>query len=156
MRIKEVKEYSNRQRINLTMDDGFESGQKVVLLSEDEYSEIEKKIKLLEKDVEIVKSENKILSSQQNNLTNVIEEVLTPVQEQHQKMIESKDNEIKRLNKELNSLKHKSSQFCIDVMALSILQLLFSNKKKVLVDDFNKSILISKDAEPVTDAKKIV
>lgn len=155
MRIKEVKEYSNRQRINLTMDDGFESGQKVVLLSEDEYSEIEKKIKLLEKDVEIVKSENKILSSQQNNLTNVIEEVLTPVQEQHQKTIDSKNNEINQLNKELNSLKHKSSQFCIDIMSLSTLQMLFSNKKKVLVDDFNKSILISKDAEPVTAAKKI-
>ena len=60
---------------------------------------------------------------------------------------------------ENKSLKYKSNQLCIDIMDLSALQFIFTNKKKVLIDDFNKSISIvvpDSDATiPDADAKQI-
>ena len=62
-----------------------------------------------------------------------------------------------QLKMENNSLKNKSNQLCIDIMDLSALQFIFTDKKKVLIDDFNKSISLIIDDATITetDAKEI-
>ena len=40
---------------------------------------------------------------------------------------------------ENNALKSKSSQLCIDIMDLSALQLIFTDKKKLLIDELDYS-----------------
>lgn len=175
MRIKQVKEYSNRQRITLNKKDGLSDGEEVVILTKREYEFKEKvhnnkiedlqnkingylmQIDLLKKDIDRLTIENDLLNNQQNNLQQIIKDVIEPVQEQHKIDLEVKENEIKQLKMDNESLKNKSNQLCIDIMDLSALQLIFTDKKKVLIDDFNKSIsFVINDATITdTDAKKI-
>lgn len=171
--VKEVKEYSNRLRINLNKSDGFSDGQEVVILPKKQYdfrmqvkdnqiAEREKDIGLLSVQISTMKSEiekltieKELLENQQNNLKEIIEDVVNPIHEQHKKELSAKDVEIKQLQMENKALKHKSSQLCIDIMDLSALQLIFTDKKKVLIDDFNKSISIVMPTDPITDTEKL-
>lgn len=172
---KEVKEYSSRLRVNLNKSDGFVDGDGVTVivtevleewLQEYEDTIAEKQstinglmmqIDLLKKDIDKLKIENDLLNNQQNNLKNIIDDIVNPIYEKHQKELSDKDVTIKQLQMENNALKHKSSQFCIDIMDLSALQFIFTDKKKVLIDDFNKSIslVLPNDAIADTDVKRI-
>lgn len=172
---KEVKEYSSRLRVNLNKSDGFVDGDGVTVIVtevledwlqeyEDTIAEkqsiingLSKQINLLKKDIEKLTIENDLLNNQQNNLKNIIDDIVNPIHEKHQKELSDKDVTIKQLQMENNALKHKSSQFCIDIMDLSALQFIFTDKKKVLIDDFNKSIslVLPNDAIADTDVKRI-
>ena len=177
MIIRQVKEYSKRQRINLNKSDGLKDGQEVVVLPTKEYdfqirvkdnkiselketiNERNNQIELLEKEIEKLTIEKNLLQNQQNNLKDIIEDTINPIHQQYKKELSEKDNLINELKVENKSLKYKSNQLCIDIMDLSALQFIFTNKKKVLIDDFNKSISIvvpDSDATiPDADAKQI-
>ena len=169
MIIRQVKEYSKRQRINLNKSDGMKDGQEVVVLPTKEYdfqirvkdnkiselketiNERNNQIELLEKEIEKLTIEKNLLQNQQNNLKDIIEDTINPIHKQYKEQI----SELKVENK---SLKYKSNQLCIDIMDLSALQFIFTNKKKVLIDDFNKSIsiVVPNDATiSETEAKQI-
>jgi len=164
MIIKQVKEYSNRQRINLNKNDGLEDGQEVVIFSKSDFNDIEMKIQMAELKIDNMKSEiekltfeKELLENQQTNLKEIIEDVINPLHEQHQKELSMKDVELNQLKIENTALKSKSNQLCIDFMDLSALQFIFTDKKKVLIDDFNKSISVIIDDATLTnaDAKRI-
>ena len=163
MIIKQVKEYSNRQRINLNKNDGLEDGQEVVIIPKSDFNDIETKINSAElkienmtEDIKKLTIEKELLENQQNNLKEIIEDVINPIHEQHQKELSARDVEIKQLQMENTALKSKSSQLCIDIMDLSALQLIFTDKKKVLIDDFNKSISIVMPTDPINDADSVI
>lgn len=158
MRIKQVKEYSKRQRINLNKDDGLTDGQEVVILTKKEFEKLETDTNLylieidsLKSEIEQLKIENKLMNNQQNNLKEIIEDVINPIHKQHQKDIAQKDMQIAQLQMENKALKEKSNQLCIDFMDLSALQFIFTDKKKILIDDFNKSISVIIDDATLTD-----
>ena len=162
MIIKEVKEYSKRQRININKEDGFTDGQEVVILTVEEYEELKQaenllsiQIHTLKEDIDKLTIENKLLNTQQTNLKDIIADVITPINEQHQRELSAKDLEIGRLKAEVKGLEHKSHQLCIDIMDLSALQLIFTDKRKVMIDDFNKSISVKIDNDSITDIEKI-
>ena len=160
MIIKQVKEYSNRQRITLNKSDGLKDGQEVVVLPTKEYdfqirvkdnkiselketiNEKNNQINSLEKEIEKLTIEKNLLQNQQNNLKDIIEDTINPIHKQYKEQLSEKNDTISELKMENKSLKNKSNQLCIDIMDLSALQLIFTNKKKVLIDDFNKSISI--------------
>ena len=162
MIIKEVKEYSKRQRININKEDGFTDGQEVVILTVEEYEELKQaenllsiQIHTLKEDIDKLTIENKLLNTQQTNLKDIIADVITPINEQHQRELSAKDVEIGRLKAEVKALENKSHQLCIDIMDLSALQLIFTDKRKVMIDDFNKSISVKIDNDSITDIEKI-
>ena len=176
MIIRQVKEYSKRQRINLNKSDGLKDGQEVVVLPTQEYdfkirvkdnkiselketiNERNNQIELLEKEIEKLTIAKDILQKQQNNLKEIIEDTINPIHKHYKERLSEKDNLINELKMENKSLKNKSNQLCIDIMDLSALQLIFTNKKKVLIDDFNKSIsiVVPNDATiSETEAKQI-
>ena len=168
--IKEVKEYSNRQRINLNKNDGFADGDFVAIIKQDDLNLMEQEyqnqinefqhnagmssiqIKALKSDIEKLTVENDFLKNQQNNLKEIIEDVINPIHEKHQQELLAKDVELNQLKMENKALRTKSNQLCIDFMDLSALQLIFTDKKKILIDDFNKSISVIIDDATITDA----
>lgn len=79
MIFKEVKEYSTRQRININKDDNLKPGEKVVLLTVNEYEDIKTDFKDLQDTLIKIENENQILQSQEQNLKEVIENVTAPI-----------------------------------------------------------------------------
>ena len=163
MRIKEVKEYSKRQRININKEDGLSDGQEVAILTIEEYKDLKqtenllsRQIHSLKEDIDKLTIENKLLNTQQTNLKDIVADVITPINEQHQRELSAKDVEIGRLKAEVKALENKSHQLCIDIMDLSALQLIFTDKRKVMIDDFNKSISIVMPTDPINDAESVI
>lgn len=154
---KEVKEYSNRQRINLNKNDGFTPGDTVVIMTAKEYDKFKEDI--LDLTNQLRKTENKLnnIQEQQDNLEEMIDKVTNPIHQTYQKQLNDKDNEIKQIVNDLNSLKKICTQFNIDVMGLSAIDILFRSKHKKLVNEFNNSIWIidqDKQVENI-DLKKL-
>ena len=152
MLFKEVKEYTNRQRININKDDNLKSDTKVIILTDDEYNTIKKDFKDLQ-DINIkLENENQILKNQEQNLKEIIENVTAPIYENHKKDLEIKDNEIKQLNSQLNLLKKICNQFNLELMGLNTMDLLFRSKHKKLIKDFNNRISIDNQDNKIVNA----
>ncbi len=164
MIVKEVKEYgtkSKRQRIDLNKKDGFAPGDEVIIIQKDKFDEIKEDILELQselivkdKDIEIYKNRIDILSNQEQrqdlNLKEIIQDVTTPIYENHKKELENKDNEIKQLKLQLKSLENKTKQYNLDMMGLNTIDVLFRSKHKHLIQKFNNEISL------IIDDPKIV
>lgn len=157
MIIKEVKEYSTRQRINLKKEDNLKPGEKVVIFSENEYNNFMKDFQELQDNIIKLENENQLLQNQEQNLKEVIENVTTPIYENHKKELENKDKQIKQLNDKLNAMKKICSQFIIELMSLNLMGMLRGKHKKIIGEFNNKIWIDSKDKNIVNaDAKQIV
>lgn len=156
MLFKVVKEYSKRQRINLNKDDGLTSGDKVVILTDDEYQKIKNDIIELEQKAISYKEVNDLLGSQENDLKKIVEDVTAPIDERYNKELDKKDKEITDLKNELNTLKGVCNQYNIDMSGLSLIDVLFRSKHKKLVSEFNNKIWFkNKDGAIDGDVKLI-
>lgn len=156
---KVIKEYSNRQRIDINKSDGLEPNAKVVLLSAKEHEDIKTKLyeyNALSKEVELLKQQIQIFENQEQNLKEIVENVTAPIHEDYKRQLQYKDNQIKRLTDELNTLKKICNKFNIDVMSLNLKDRIFKGKLKELSENFNNSIWITtKDNEVDADASVI-
>ena len=157
MLFKQVKEYSNRQRINLNKNDGFAPGDNVVVLTANEYDNIKKDILQLQDQAIKLEKENQLLQNQERNLKEIIQDVITPIYENHKKELENKDLQIKQLTNELNSLKAKTNQYNLDMQGLNLIDMFIFRKHKKLINDYNSTISIANPGaiEVDADAKAI-
>lgn len=152
MIIKQVKEYSKRKRIEINKNDNVPAGAKVIILSENEYTELKNKLN----DYDALLKENQILQKQENNLKEIIKDVTAPIYENHQKELTSKDNEIKQLQVQLKLLQTKANQFNLDMQGLNVIDIGVLRKHKKLIADFNTAIAdVDADAIIPADVKKI-
>ena len=136
MIIKQVKEYSKRKRIEINKTDNIDAGAKVIILSENEYKELQNKVN----DYDALLKENQILQKQENNLKEIIKDVTAPIYENHQKELENKDQQIKQLQVQLKLLQTKANQFNLDMQGLNIIELSILRKHKKLIQQFNTAI----------------
>ena len=158
---KQIKAYgkTQRQRIDLANSDGFSPGSEVVLLTALEYDGIMQNLDNLKKQLRDTEDklysadqELQILHKQENNLKKIIEDVTAPIDERYQKQLESKDQEIKQLKMQLNTLQAKTTQFNLELMGLNTIDMLFKHKHKKLITDFNDEITIVGDDPNIIDA----
>lgn len=152
MLFKEVKEYTNRQRININKDDNLEPGAKVVILTAKEYDDMKKDFIELQDSFIKIENETQLLKKQEQNLKELIENVTAPIYENHKKELENKDLEIKQLTDELNAMKQICSQFNIEISGLNTIDILFRSKHKKLIQEFNKNIWITAKPGAIVDA----
>lgn len=160
---KIIKEYgkTQRQRIDLNKSDGFTPGSEVVIIPVDEYNGIKQNILNLtnqlrssEDKVTAKDNEIQIYKDQENNLKKIVEDVTAPIDENYKKQLESKDQEIKQLKMQLNTLKAKTTQFNLELMGLNTIDMLFKHKHKKLITDFNDEITILTD-DPKLNASDV-
>lgn len=156
MLFKEVKEYSNRQRIDLNKKDNFKPGAKVVILTTNEYDNIKKEFLDLQEQYKILQHQIQMQQDQEQNLKEIIENVTAPIYENHKKELENKDLEIKQLTNELNAIRKSCSQYNIELMDLNAIDILIRNKHKQLIKEFNNTIFIDIPGSVVdADTKEI-
>ena len=155
--IKQVKEYSKRQRIDLNKSDGLAANTDVVIITLEDYNKIKQNVMDLSDKVTAKDKEIEILEKQEQNLKEIIDNVTAPIYEKHDKEIEKKDNQINQLQMELDTLKQVCNKFNIDISQLSAIDILFRKKHHTLINDFSNSIWItSKDKEIVeTDVDQL-
>ena len=146
---KEVKAYgkSQRQRIDFNKGDNLEVGQEVNILTNQEYEE------LLECQSELQKVKNELIAmqNQEVNLKELIQDVTAPIYENHKKELEDKDNQIKQLQRQVDTLKKIFNQFIISITSLSAWDIFFRGKHKDLISDFNSRIWITTKDNEVED-----
>lgn len=149
MIIKEVKEYSKRQRINLNKSDNIPTGSEVVIIPKKEYDNIKKQLDTIPaKDKEL-----ELYQKQENNLKQIIEDVTNPIYENHQKQLTIKDNELKQLKHELRELQALTYQYNLSIMGLNVIDILIFRKHKLLVKKFTEDNVVPSD--PIfIDSKK--
>ena len=175
---KQVKEYSSRQRINLNKNDGFTPGENVVLIPKEQYDSIKQDILDLQQQITDKDSELKIayeqiniasevsnnlkkqfedLRNQKINLQQVVKDALTPIDEHYQKELKKKDKQIEQLEIKYNSLLGKAHQHNLELMGLRTRDILFRNKHKKLIFEFDQelTILVTDPKVVTTDAKKL-
>lgn len=156
MIFKEVKQYSNRQRIDLNKKDNLEAGSEVVILTRKEFDEIEKDYLDLQDKYVRLENQVRMKQEQEQNLKEIIENVTAPIYENHKKELEIKDIEIKQLQGKLNIIRKSCSQFNVELMDLNALDILFRSKHKKLIKEFNNTIFVNVDGEVVNaDVKTI-
>ena len=151
MLFKQVKEYSQRQRINLNKDDGLTPGDNVVVLTANEYDNIKKDILQLQDQSIKLENENQLLKNQEQNLKEIIQDVTTPIYENHKKEMENKDLQINQLTNELNALQFKINQYNLELMSLNLFDKVRKKDKK-LIQDFNKTLSIANPGAVEVDA----
>lgn len=128
---KQVKEYSKRQRINLNKADDFITNADVYVMTEKEY-------------YDITSSNEKIITE----LNQRHEKELQNISELYQKQLSEKDIKITQLENDLNNIRSVASNVLIQLNGLSLWDVIFRSRHKVLISDFQKSIWIdSHDVE---------
>jgi len=164
---KIVKEYgtkTKRQRIDLNKKDGFAPGDEVIIIQKDKFNEIKQDIMDLQseiivknKDIEIYKNRITILSDQEQkqelNLKEIIQDVTTPIYENHKKELDNKDLQIKQLEIQLKSLENKTKQYNLDMMGLNTIDVLFRSKHKHLIQKFNNEISLIINDPKIVDVE---
>lgn len=153
MIIKQVKEYSKRKRIEINKNDNVPAGAKVIILSENEYTELKNKLN----DYDALLKENQILQKQENNLKEIIKDVTAPIYENHQKELETKDNEIKQLKQQVNAIRKSISHYIMELSSLNILNFIFKKKHKKIIRDMNSAVFqdADDDVPAIADTKKL-
>lgn len=148
---KQVKEYSDRQRINLNKADGFNANDTVYILSADEYGNIKQSLLDLKKQIDIVNDskDTAIKTAKEINKNN-----LSDVHKIHQKEIDKKDNEIKELHEQLNQLRGMISNFLIQLNGLNAIDVIIRKKYKNLISELQSKIWIkSADKKTIVENK---
>lgn len=123
VKFKEIKNYSGRKRINIVKDDGFKTGEKVVLLSEKEYTDLKQKKEDIDIDL-------------------ILETTIKTINKNHEKQLQQLEKQVKEKEKELNQIKGVFTRFITQINGLSFFDLIFKHKHKELVSDFHDSVWI--------------
>ena len=119
VKFKEIKNYSGRKRINIVKDDGFKTGETVVLLTEQEYKELKQKKENIDIDI-----------------------ILKTINKNHEKQLQKLEKQVKEKEKELNQIKGGFTRFITQVNGLSFFDLIFKHKHKELISDFQDRVWI--------------
>ena len=135
---KKIKEYSNRQRIDLNKKDGFDAGADVVIMTAKEYEDI--KTKLFEYNA--MDKELEILKNQEQNLKEILADAIAPIDDHYKKELSKKDKEIKQLQVQLKAMQDKTNQYNLDMQGLNAFDLLIFRKHKKLIKSYNEDIAI--------------
>ena len=135
---KKIKEYSNRQRIDLNKKDGFDAGADVVIMTAKEYEDI--KTKLFEYNA--MDKELEILKNQEQNLKEILADAIAPIDDHYKKELSKKDKEIKQLQVQLKAMQDKTTQYNLDMQGLNAFDLLIFRKHKKLIKSYNEDIAI--------------
>ena len=156
---KQVKEYSKRQRIDLNKNDGFTPGADVVIMTAKEYQGIKdniinltRQLRTTENKLYAKEDEIAIYKNQEQNLTEMMENLTAPIYENHAKELSKKDIEIKRLQLQLKALETKTNQYNLDMQGLNAIEILILRKHKKLIQNFNDEIAIIGDDPKIIDA----
>lgn len=152
MIIKQVKEYSNRQRIDINKSDGLNSGSEVVILSKSDYDNLINENKDLNNELTAKTTELQLLKDQENNLKDIVTDSIAPIDKHYQKELENKDNQIKQLKHQLNTLQAKANQHNLDMQGLNVFTMFFLRKHKKLISNFNDTITAITNDPKIIDA----
>ena len=152
--IKEVKEYSKRKRINILKDDGFQPGDKVVVLPKTAYDDIMLKLENLEQLVSDYQQQDG--NNDNGKSEELFSDVLEHIYQQQQKELENKDKIIHDKDLEINRLKSITSKYNTSLNGLSTFDILFRRKHKQLINDFQDSIWIHSDDVLEADVKELL
>ena len=142
MIIKQVKEYSNRQRIDINKRDGINAGAEVVILSKMEYENLINENEKLTADSLKLQA----METQEQNLKNIIENITTPIYENHKKELTAKDDKIKQLEHQLKSLQAKTNQYNLELMGLNFIDFVRGKHKRAILE-FDKTISLFVNAD---------
>ena len=158
MRVKEIKNYSGRLRINIVQDDPFQPNEKVVLMSMQEYEEIKDKILELQEQVTEVQKEAEMLQTtidQHNDqIPQIVKVALSPIEEHYNSELEKKDNVISDKEDEINNINAVLNKFSTSMSGLSFIDLI-RGKHKNLIDDFHDSIWVNVPMDQVQEVEKL-
>ena len=158
MRVKEIKNYSGRLRINIVQDDPFQPNEKLVLMSMQEYGEIKDKILELQEQVTEVQKEAEMLQTtidQHNDqIPQIVKVALSPIEEHYNSELEKKDNVISDKEDEINNIKAVLNKFSTSMSGLSFIDLI-RGKHKNLIDDFHDSIWVNVPMDQVQEVEKL-
>lgn len=156
---KKVKEYSNRQRIDLNKKDGLDADAEVVIMSASEYDGIKQNILNLtsqlrntENKLNAKKDEIQIYKDQEQNLKEIIADAIAPIDEHYKKELSIKDKQIKQLQMQLKALQVKTNQYNLDMQGLNALDMFIFRKHKKLIQKFNDEIAVIEDEPKIVDA----
>ena len=129
---KQLKEYSNRQRIEINKSDKLTTGAEVYILSSDEYN------KLIESDKQL-----QIMKASNDNINQIVKESVNAVSDKYEADIINKDIEIKNLHKELNNLRASFSKILIKLNGLNLFDVIFRKEHKKIIADIQTKIWIN-------------
>lgn len=159
---KQVKQFgkkSPRLKIDINKSDNLEPGTDVVILTADEYAGIKQNIINLTKQLRSAEDklsakvdELQIYKDQEQNLKQIIEDVTTPIYENHQKELSNKGNELKRLQDKLDALERKTIQYNLDMQGLNAIDILILRKHKKLIQKYNDEITVLGVDPKIVDA----
>lgn len=147
MIIKQVKEYSSRQRIDINKSDGINAGAEVVILSKMEYENLINENEKLTADSLKLQA----METQEQNLKNIIENITTPIYENHKKELTAKDDKIKQLEHQLKSLQAKTNQYNLELMGLNFIDFVRGKHKRAILE-FDKTISLFVNADKLDNA----
>ena len=158
---KQVKESADRQRINLNKSDGFKAGDEVYILTADELNQYKETIldlnikldsadKEKETAIETAKEMNENIISDLNK-THANE--LSNISAIYEKEINNKEDKIKQLEHDLNTIKDIASNFLIKLNGLNIWDMVFRHKHNDLINDFQQTIWINSPDIEIVDKK---
>ena len=159
MIIKQVKEYGSktkRQRIDINKNDGLAPGVEVVLIPVDKYNELKQDILDLQNELMTARNEAEMvteinsnyeqqiqdLKNQRINLKEIIEDMTTPIYENHQKELSKKDDEINQLQMQLKTLQAKTHQYNLELMGLNAIDIAIFRKHKRIIKKYNDEITL--------------
>ena len=143
VRFKEVKNYSGRKRINIVKDDNFKTGETVVVLSKTDYETLIQENKDLKHELE-----------KDNNIDTILETTIKAVTSNHDKQMQKLENKLNEKDNEINKMKGMFTRFITGFSSLSLFDLIFKQKQKELIKDFESSIYIEVAEVKQIDRKK--
>ena len=152
MLYKEVKEYSNRQRINLNKNDGFTPGEEVVIFTKSEFDKYKDNILNLQNQLRTTEDKLYNIQEQQENLEQMIDKITNPIHQSYQKQLDDKDKELKQLKVQLKTLQAKTNQYNLELMGLNCIDILLLRKHKKIIKNFNDEITLLADDPKIIDA----
>ena len=144
--IKEVKQYSDRKRINITNKDELNPGDKVAILLEDEYNT------LMQEHYQLI-ADNERYQDNETNIKDIIELAINPINKEHEKEINKKDKIIESKKNELTSLKSIINKFMIDINGLSAIDVIFKKKHQKLINDLYDSVWVKLQPDRVENVE---
>ena len=168
---KEIKNYSDRLRINIVSADGLTAGQKVIIMTDDEYGNIKDQILNMSAEIRTLEYDKNVFQQRSETLMNAIEDgkktkdaelkellevSLTPIRETHKEQLEDKDQQIKALSDKIDLMQTSFHKFTTMINSLSAIDVLFRKKHNEIITDFIESVWVKSD-DPIldTDVKKV-
>lgn len=141
---KQVKEYSQRQRINLNKSDGFKTDDTIYLMTSKEYNQLNDTILELNKKLE---SKDTIIE----NTKQMNQNIVSDISGMYEKQLTDKNERIKQLENQLNDLKSIVTNFLIRFNGLNLLDMVLHRKHKDLIEDVQQSVWIRSDDIQILD-----